>query len=150
MRVVPVHLVCGNVIRANFRNLRLPKQAGMANSIRMIRIRLIMIFYPQVVSPGGSWHPPDTTSPDSVRAALRSDGRANHYPASINLRGLVRRVNETILKRALTDKGQVSISLDPLLNGAVSRFTAQREARNTWETSQEGRIQVRSVPARFQ
>lgn len=51
------------------------------------------------------------------------------------------------VKRALTDKGQISIGLGRLLNRGVLPSGAKREPRVVWGISQEVRIQVRSVPA---
>ena len=41
--------------------------------------------------------PPMPLPPDGLWAAFRAGDRANRCPASVNLQGLVRQVNETVL-----------------------------------------------------
>src|ERR1700733_14864357 len=98
----------------------------MANRITTIRIRLIMIFVtPQVASPGGSWHPPVPLPPEGLWTAFEQVvARIAALRASI-CRDLLVGSMKLFFKPALTDKTQVSIGLDPLLNRAVLPFGAK-------------------------
>jgi eukaryotic-like serine/threonine-protein kinase len=79
----------------------------------------------QVASPGGSWHPPVPLPPEGLWTAFELVvARIAALRASI-CRDLFVGSMKLSFKPALTDKTQVSMDLDPLLNRAVLPFGAK-------------------------